>query len=91
MGQETSILNRNTLNPYRKALSLYLRSTLKMRDLTYRDLVKALADQGVHLDENNLRNKFSRGAIAGDLLVLILKILNASEDAFAKIEELAVE
>lgn len=91
MGQEASVLNRNTLTPYRKALSLYLRSTLKMRDFTYKDLVVSLADKGVQLDETNLRNKFSRGAIAGDLLLLILDILKVSDDAFAKIQELINE
>ncbi|VUD58601.1 hypothetical protein TDB9533_02464 [Thalassocella blandensis] len=81
MNQDTSVLNRQSLQPYRNSITRYLRSALKLKGYTYLDLSTALAKKGVDIKEENLRNKFSRGTIAGDLLLLIIQILDDQDSA----------
>lgn len=89
MNPDTSVLNRQQLQPYRNSITRYLRSALKLKGYTYQDLAKALLEEGVDIKEENLRNKFSRGTISADLLLLILRILEVQDSAVATMIELA--
>lgn len=46
-----------------------LRSEMARRDLTYGDLVAALAEAGVNETNQSLRNKFSRGSFTADFFL----------------------
>lgn len=81
MNQDTSVQNRQSLQAYRNSITRYLRSALKLKGYTYQDLSTELAQRGVDIKEENLRNKFSRGTIAGDLLLLIIQILDDRDSA----------
>ncbi|ACR11947.1 DUF6471 domain-containing protein [Teredinibacter turnerae] len=81
MKQDTSVQNRQQLAPYRNAITRYLRSALKLKGYTYQDLSRALLEHGVEITEDNLRNKFSRGTLSADLLLLILRLLDVDDVA----------
>jgi hypothetical protein len=51
---------------------LILKSELKRRGLTYADLVRLLADNGVTESEANIRNKMSRGSFTAAFFVQCL-------------------
>tara|TARA_R110002012_G_scaffold302549_2_gene503618 strand:+ start:108290 stop:108613 length:324 start_codon:yes stop_codon:yes gene_type:complete len=55
-----------------------IKSSLKRRDLTYADLVEALARQGVKESEPNLRNKLSRGSFTAAFLLQCLAAIGIS-------------
>lgn len=85
---DTSIRNRQSLQPYRNSITRYLRSALKLKGFTYQDLSNALLKEGVIIKEENLRNKFSRGTISGDLFILILYILDTKDSALTTMFDL---
>lgn len=89
VSQDTSVQNRERLQPYRNSITRYLRSALKLKNYTYQDLSAALLREGVDIKEENLRNKFSRGTLAGDLLLLILKILSVQDTGLSTMVNLA--
>ncbi|WP_396595192.1 DUF6471 domain-containing protein [Brevundimonas sp. R86498] len=64
MTNETPAPTRLPLHPRsrRTEPKLILKSELKRRDLTYADLVRLLAANGVNETEANIRNKMSRGS-----------------------------
>lgn len=51
---------------------LILKSELKRRGLTYADLVRLLAENGVEESEANIRNKMSRGSFTAAFFVQCL-------------------
>ena len=91
MTPEQSLQNREALAHYKKALSLYLRSTMKLKQFDYKQLVVELDSRGVDLKESNLRTKISAGNIQGPLLILILHILGVAASALLEISNLAHE
>lgn len=48
----------------RSVANTIIKVEMKKRQMTYRDLVAALADYGVAEEERNLRNKISRGTFS---------------------------
>lgn len=58
--------------------SSLVKSSLKRRDMTYADLVKALGKFGVQETEPNLRNKLSRGSFSAAFLLQCLAAIGAS-------------
>lgn len=56
-----------------------IKSELKLRGMTYADLVQALAEQGVRETERNLRNKVSRGRFTAVFFFQCLGALGVSE------------
>ncbi len=55
-----------------------IKASLKRRDMTYADLVDALARQGVKETEPNLRNKLSRGSFTAAFLLQCLAAMGVS-------------
>lgn len=53
-------------------VKLILKSELKRRGLTYADLVRLLAENGIAETEANLRNKLSRGSFTAAFFVQCL-------------------
>lgn len=56
-----------------------LKSELKRRNMTYADLVEALAKIGVEDTEVNIRNKVSRGMFTAIFLVQCLEAIGVRE------------
>lgn len=91
MTPEQSLQNRQALSHLKKALSLYLRSTMKLKQFDYKQLVSELEARGIELTESNLRTKISGGNIQGPLMLLILQILGVDAQALSEISKLAQE
>ena len=91
MTPEQSLQNRHALAHFKKALSLYLRSTMKLKQFDYKQLVTELEAHGITLTESNLRTKISGGNLQGPMLVLLLHILNVESNALVEIGKLAQE
>lgn len=91
MTPEQSLQNRQALAHLKKALSLYLRSTMKLKQFDYKQLVAELELRGIELTESNLRTKISGGNIQGPLMILILHILGVEAQAMTEIGKLAQE
>jgi len=84
--QETqSLRNKAALTPYKAAIARYIRSQMVLKDLRYEELATALSGKGIELTGSNLRNKVSKGLFSGDMLVVILELLEADENAFSEI------
>lgn len=91
MTPEQSLQNRQAMAHLKKALSLYLRSTMKLKQFDYKQLAIALEDFGIELTESNLRTKISAGNIQAPLLILLLQILSCQPSALQDIQQLAAE
>lgn len=55
-----------------------IKSSLKRQDMTYADLVEALARMGVKESEPNLRNKLSRGSFTAAFLLQCLAAIGVT-------------
>ncbi len=91
MTPEQSLQNRQAMANLKKALSLYLRSTMKLKQFDYKQLATALTDFGIELTESNLRTKISAGNVQAPLLLLLLQILKTQESALIDIQNLTDE
>lgn len=60
-----------------KAANL-LKSQLKLKGVTYSQLVELLAEIGVHEKEANIRNKLSRGKFSAAFLLQCLTAIGSS-------------
>lgn len=56
----------------RSVANTILKVEMKKRQMTYRDLVAALAEYGVTEEERNLRNKISRGTFSAAFFFICL-------------------
>ena len=56
-----------------------LKSELKRRNVSYKDLVEKLATVGVNETEPNIRTKISRGGFTAVFLVQCLEAIGAKE------------
>lgn len=89
MSQSQGMNNRAALKPFRAAVSRYFRSVMVLKAMSYQQLSDALAQRGVELTPENLRNKVSRGLIPVDLFILLLEILGETDAAVAAIAALS--
>jgi len=60
-------------------VKLILKSELKRRGLTYSDLVRLLAENGVTETEANIRNKMSRGSFTAAFFVQCLVAIGCQQ------------
>ena len=81
MNQDQSIKNRQSLSPYKLAITRYIRSSLALKGLKYDDLCEALNKKGITMTPENLRSKTHKGMFSADLFVAIIDILGLEEDA----------
>jgi hypothetical protein len=56
-----------------------LKSELKRKNISYRELAERLAAMGVHDSERNIANKISRGGFTAVFLVQCLEAVGVSE------------
>ncbi len=56
-----------------------LKAELRLRDMTYADLIDRLADRGIVETEANLRNKISRGAFTASFFVQCLLAIGCEQ------------
>ena len=56
-----------------------LKSELKRKNVSYRELAERLAAMGVHDSERNIANKISRGGFTAVFLVQCLEAIEAKE------------
>ena len=85
MNPEDSLQNKTSLAPYKIAVSRYIRSTMVLKNVKYEDLADALAGKGVKLTASNLRNRVSKGLFSADMFILILEVLEHTENALEDI------
>lgn len=85
MKEEQSINNKASLAIYRSAITRYLRSQMIVKGIKYEDLVMMLEEKGVQLTSDNLRSKFSKGMLAGDLLIAVIEVLKLDQSAISEI------
>lgn len=91
MKQDHSIKNTLALNPYKKAISRYIRSAMVLKNKRYEDLVGDLAEKGIHITSDNLRSKVSKGMFSADLFVAIIESLKVETVALEDILKLTGE
>ena len=79
------LISRDVVNPkikggvdWSRYASALVKASLKRRDMTYSDLVEALARIGVKESEPNLRNKLSRGSFTAAFLLQALAAIGTS-------------
>lgn len=89
MGQEQSANNKIALQPYKTAMTRYMRSLLTLRGVTYPQLATKLEQRGIQLTPEHLRNKISKGLVPTDLFIVIIEELDDSEKAVIEIGGLA--
>lgn len=56
-------------------VSNLLKAAIKRKGLTYAEVVARLAEEGVEVNEANLRNKLSRGTFSAAFLLQCLKAI----------------
>ncbi len=89
MGQEKSVNNKIALQPYKTAMTRYLRSLMTLRGTTYPQLSAKLEQRGIQLTSEHLRNKVSKGLMPTDLFIILCEELNAVDKALAEIGGIA--
>ena len=67
---------------WEKQVSNLLKSQLKLKGVTYAQLVEKLSEIGVEEREANIKNKLSRGKFSAVFLVQCLKAIGAKEFRF---------
>ncbi|MFT2111265.1 DUF6471 domain-containing protein [Marinomonas sp. 2405UD68-3] len=85
MNQDQSIKNRQSLSPYKLAITRYIRSSLALKGLKYDDLSEALNERGISMTPENLRSKTHKGMFSADLFTAIIEVLELEEDALREI------
>ncbi len=85
MNQDQSIKNRQSLSPYKLAITRYIRSSLALKGLKYDDLSDALNEKGISMTPENLRSKTHKGMFSADLFAAIIEVLELEEDALREI------
>lgn len=85
MNQDQSLKNRQTLSPYKQAITRYIRAALALKGMKYDDLSVSLAKNGVIMTPENLRSKTHKGMFSADLLVIIIDVLGVEDDALREI------
>jgi len=85
MDQDQSVKNRQSLAPYKQAITRYIRSAMVLNGMKYNELADALATRGIVMTSDNLRSKVSKGMFSADLLAAIIDVLNVEQDAMAEI------
>lgn len=66
-------------DPWANHAQLLLKSELKKRGVTYRDLAERLTAIGYPETERNLTNKISRGAFTAAFLLQSLRVIGADD------------
>ncbi len=85
MKETQSLKNKTALAPYKAAIARYIRSQMVLKNQRYEDLSLALRQKGIELTGSNLRNKVSKGLFSADMLLIILELLDANEEAISEI------
>lgn len=85
MDQDQSIKNRQSLSPYKLAITRYIRSSLALKGFKYDDLAAALEQKGISMTAENLRSKTHKGMFSADLFAAIIDVLGLEEDALITI------
>ncbi len=85
MGLTNSLSNKAAFAPYKTAITRYIRSAMVLKGKKYDDLVIELEARGILLTADNLRSKVSKGMFSADLLVAIIDVLGAQENAMRDI------
>ncbi len=85
MNQDQSIQNRQSLSPYKLAITRYIRSALALKGLKYDDLCEALGKKGITMTPENLRSKTHKGMFSADLFTAIIDVLGLEDDALREI------
>ena len=62
---------------WEKQVANLLKSQLKLRGVTYKQLVEKLAEIGVEEKEANIKNKLSRGKFSSVFLIQCLKAIGS--------------
>jgi len=65
-------------NPWEEKAANLLKSQLKLKGVTYSQLVERLAEIGVDEKEANIRNKLSRGKFSAAFLLQCLSAIGSS-------------
>lgn len=91
MSQEQSVNNKAVLQPYKTAMTRYFRSQLTLKGMTYPELSKKLAEKGLRITSDHLRNKVGRGLISADLFILLVDVFDETDRAVSAIHSLAME
>lgn len=75
----TLFIVRNTMDnsDWEKQVANLLKSQLKLRGVTYKQLVEKLAEIGVEEKEANIKNKLSRGKFSSVFLIQCLKAIGS--------------
>lgn len=85
MKETQSLRNKTALSPYKTAIARYIRAQMQLNGVRYEDLSVMLKDKGIELTGGNLRNKVSKGLFSADMLVIILELLKAPDQAISDI------
>lgn len=85
MNQDQSLKNRQSLSPYKVAITRYIRSALVLKGLKYDDLSEALAKKGITMTPENLRSKTHKGMFSADLFAAIIDVLGLEDNALREI------
>ncbi len=85
MDQVQSIKNRQTLAPYKQAITRYIRASLALKGMKYDDLSESLAKKGIIMTPENLRSKTHKGMFSADLFTAIIDVLGVEENALQEI------
>ncbi len=60
---------------YKEQAKNILRAELKRQGFSYKDLVNALGEKGVHETDKNIANKLSRGTFTAAFLLMVLDVI----------------
>jgi len=63
---------------YQKKAKQILKSELKRRGITYKQLALKLTERGVKENERNLTNKISRGSFTAAFFMMCMDVIEAS-------------
>ncbi|WP_075186910.1 DUF6471 domain-containing protein [Teredinibacter haidensis] len=85
MNQDQSLSNRQTLSPYKQAITRYIRAALVLKGMKYDDLSVSLAQRGIIMTPENLRSKTHKGMFSADLFTMIIDVLGVENDALREI------
>ncbi len=81
------ILDKPPSSEWRILISRFIRSEMQIRCIRLKELRDKLAENGVDIKENNLRNKIHRGIMGADMFVQILHAMGSRTPEEAEIEK----
>lgn len=85
MNPDQSVKNKQSLAPYKLAITRYIRASLALKGLKYEDLCEALNKKGIVMTPENLRSKTHKGMFSADLFAAIIDVLGLEQNALCEI------